>query len=49
MCCFSKEELEQLKAMAQERKKLKEALDKIKPSDFEKKEKEEERKTVVTK
>ncbi len=38
MCCFSKEELEKIKATAQEKKKLKEALKDIKPSDFEKKE-----------
>ncbi|WP_173833136.1 hypothetical protein [Pampinifervens florentissimum] len=38
MCCFSKEELEKMKAIAQERKKIKEALKNVKPSDFEKKE-----------
>ncbi|WPM32494.1 hypothetical protein IAE16_02175 [Hydrogenobacter sp. T-2] len=38
MCCFSKEELEKMKAMAKERKKIRESLKNIKPSDFEKKE-----------
>ncbi len=44
MCCFSKEELEKMKAMAQEKKRIREALKDIKPSDFEKK---EERKEVL--
>ncbi len=38
MCCFSKEELEKIKAMAKERKKIRESLKNIKPSDFERKE-----------
>jgi len=39
--CFSMEEYERLKALVKERKKIKEQLANLKPSDFEKKEKEE--------
>ncbi|MEJ5338991.1 MAG: hypothetical protein ACK42C_04265 [Aquificaceae bacterium] len=42
MCCFSKEELEKIRAMAEEKKKIKEALKSVKPSDFEKKEEKRE-------
>ena len=38
MCCFSKEELEKIKAIAGEKKKIREALKNIKPSAFEEKE-----------
>lgn len=38
--CFSMEEYEKLRALVRERKKLKEQLKDIKPSDFEKKEEE---------
>ena len=39
--CFSMEEYERLKALVKERKRIKEELKDIKPSDFEKKEEEE--------
>ncbi|RLJ69936.1 hypothetical protein BCF55_0195 [Hydrogenivirga caldilitoris] len=39
--CFSMEEYEQLKAIIKERKRIKEELKDIKPSDFEEKEVEE--------
>lgn len=42
MCCFSKEELEKMRAMVEEKKKIKEALKNVKPSDFEKKEEKKE-------
>ena len=42
--CFSMEEYERLKAIVEERKKLREKLKDIKPSDFEKKEEEKEEK-----
>ncbi len=42
--CFSMEEYERLKAIVEERKKLREKLKDIKPSDFEKKEEKEEKK-----
>ncbi len=42
--CFSMEEFERLKAIVEERKKLREQLKDIKPSDFEKKEEKEEKK-----
>ncbi len=37
MCYYTKEELEKIKAMAEEKKKIKEALKDVKPSDFEEK------------
>ena len=40
--CFSMEEYERLKALVKERKRIKEELKDIKPSDFEKKEEEKE-------
>ncbi|GBC88947.1 hypothetical protein HRbin13_01080 [bacterium HR13] len=47
MCYYTKEELERMKAIIEEKKKIKEALKDIKPSDFEaKKEKEEKALTV---
>ena len=42
--CFSMEEFERLKAIVEERKKLREQLKDLKPSDFEKKEEKEEKK-----
>ena len=42
--CFSMEEFERLKAVVEERKRLREQLKDIKPSDFEKKEEKEEKK-----
>ncbi|MCX8164421.1 MAG: hypothetical protein N3D14_03405 [Aquificaceae bacterium] len=47
MCCFSKEELERLKAAAKEKKKARESLKEIKPSDFEVKKGKEERKEAL--
>ncbi len=44
--CFSMEEYERLKALVEERKRIKEELKDIKPSDFEEKEEKEERETV---
>ncbi len=44
--CFSMEEYERLKALVEERKKQKEKLEEIKPSDFEKKEEEKEEEPV---
>ncbi|EDP74553.1 hypothetical protein HG1285_15129 [Hydrogenivirga sp. 128-5-R1-1] len=44
--CFSMEEYERLKALVEERKKIKEQVKNLKPSDFEKKEKEEEKEVV---
>ena len=46
MCCYSKEEFERLKALIEERKKIKEALRDIKPSDFKKEEEEKEREKI---
>ncbi|MEZ0361031.1 MAG: hypothetical protein ABWK04_03900 [Hydrogenobacter sp.] len=42
MCCYTKEELERMKALIEEKKKAKEALKDIKPSDFEAKERRKE-------
>lgn len=39
MCYYTKEELERMKALMEEKKKAKEALKDVKPSDFEAKEK----------
>ncbi len=47
--CFSMEEYERLKAIVEERKRLREKLKDIKPSDFEKKEKEEKKETAEVK
>ena len=44
--CFSMEEYERLKALVEERKKIKEQVKNLKPSDFEKKEKKEEKEVV---
>ncbi len=47
--CFSMEEYERLKALVEERKKIREQLKDIKPSDFEKKEEKEEEKVLQAK
>jgi len=47
--CFSMEEYERLKALVEERKKIREQLKDIKPSDFEKKEDKEEEKVLQAK
>ncbi|MFN3813682.1 MAG: hypothetical protein ACK4SM_03565 [Aquificaceae bacterium] len=36
MCYYTKEELEKIKVMAEEKKKIKETLKDVKPLDFEK-------------
>ncbi len=47
--CFSMEEYERLKAIVEERKKIREKLKDIKPSDFEKKEEEKKEEHVEVK
>jgi len=48
--CFSMEEYERLKALVEERKRIREQLKDLKPSDFEKKEEEiEEREPAEVK
>jgi len=47
--CFSMEEYERLKAIVEERKKLREQLKDIKPSDFKKKEEEEKKEPAEVK
>ncbi len=45
--CFSMEEYERLKALVEERKKIREQLKDIKPSDFEREEKKDREEEVV--